>query len=272
MNKMIEPNKADKPAHGTGEWAAHNVNFQSGCRNRCSYCYASAMAIRFGRKTTESWGIPEIDPEKVNRKYGKMSGRIMMPTSHDLDETNIEAYLTVLKKLLVAGNDVLVVSKPRLECIRRLCKELTANKTQITFRFTIGSADDTVLKAWEPGAPSFKERLACLKHAFEKGYATSVSCEPMLDGDIHAVIRKAKPYVTDSIWLGVANRLRGTIAINRPGDADMLAMANRLIGIMTDEFITGLYDRYHNDTVIKWKESIKKIVGLERPTVKGLDV
>ena len=270
MSKTIS--KMEKPAHGTGEWAAHNINFQSGCRNRCGYCYASAMAIRFGRKTPETWEIPEIDQEKVGRKYGKKKGRIMLPTSHDLDEQNIDAYLTVLKKLLVAGNEVLVVSKPRLDCIRRLCKELTAFKKQITFRFTIGSANDGVLKAWEPGAPSFKERLACLKHAHKMGYTTSVSCEPMLDDNIHAVIKAARPFVTDSIWLGVANRLRSTIAINCPGDEKTLAMANRLIGIMTDEVITGLYARYHNDTVIKWKESIKKIVGLERPVVNGLDI
>lgn len=269
MKKTIS---SDKPAHGTGEWAAHNVNFQSGCHNRCSYCYASAMAIRFGRKTPKTWETPEIDLEKVNRKYGKMSGRIMMPTSHDLDDQNIEAYLTVLKKLLVAGNEVLIVSKPRLDCIRRLCNELGAFKRQITFRFTIGSADDTVLKAWEPGAPSFKERLACLKHAFNAGYQTSVSCEPMLDGDIHSVIRQAKPFVTDSIWLGIANRLRSTVAINCPNNAKSMAMANRLIGLMSVEFINALYRRYQHDTVIKWKDSIKKIVGMERPTVNGLDI
>ena len=42
-----------KPAHGTGEWAAGNVNIQNGCEHNCLYCYAKAMAIRFRRNTPE---------------------------------------------------------------------------------------------------------------------------------------------------------------------------------------------------------------------------
>jgi DNA repair photolyase len=206
--------KIDKPTHGTGEWAKHNVNIQRGCGNRCAYCYASAMAIRFGRKTAADWGDPEIDQEKVAMRRGRKSGRIMFPTSHDLHEGNLDACATVLKGMLAAGNDVLVVSKSRLGCVRRLCDELAPYKAQVTFRFTIGSADDAALKAWEPGAPTFAERIACLRHAFDAGFMTSVSCEPMLDADIDTVIEKARPYVVDSIWLGRANQLRQIVAIN----------------------------------------------------------
>lgn len=261
-----------KPAHGTGEWTKHNVNIQHGCGNACMYCYASAMAIRFGRKTAADWGEAEIDPAKVAMRRGRKSGRIMFPTSHDLDEGNIDACATVLDKMLQAGNDVLVVSKPRLSCVERLCAELAAHKAQVIFRFTIGSADDAVLKAWEPGAPSFAERIDCLRHAFEAGFETSVSCEPMLDAHIETVIEKARPYVTDSIWLGRANRLRQTVAVNRPGDATARAMADALIATVSDEHVRGLYARYRDDTVIKWKDSLKKVLGIERPTAKGLDV
>jgi len=33
-----------------------------------------------------------------------------------------------------------------------------------------------------------------------------------------------------------------------------------------------LYSRYKDEGNIKWKESIKKVVGLEIPVEKGLDV
>lgn len=267
MNRII-----DKPAHGTGEWASHNINIDSGCPNRCAYCYASAMAIRFGRKTPDTWGIPETDSRKVNCRHGRKSGRIMFPTSHDLHPDNIDACAAVLTKLLAAGNEVLVVSKPRLDCVRRLCDELAAFKAQVTFRFTIGSAADTVLKAWEPEAPSFAERVASLKHAFDAGFRTSVSCEPMLDARIDTVIAKARPYVTDSIWLGRANRLRQIVAVNRPGDSKAKALADALILTVSDKHVRGLYARYRHDPVIKWKDSLKKVLGIERPTAKGLDV
>ena len=267
MSKNIK-----KPAHGTGEWAARNVNIDSGCPHRCKYCYASAMAIRFGRKTPKSWGIPEIDQSKVDKAYRKTTGRIMFPSSHDIHPDNLDAYLTVCKKVLAEGNDLLIVSKPHLDCIRRICAELAAFKGQIMFRFSIGSADNTVLAAWEPGAPSFAERLACLKHAYRMGYKTSVSCEPMLDANVHAVIKATKPFVNDSIWLGKANQLRQAVAINRPGDATARKLADGLMSLMTDEFVLGLYARYRHDQVIKFKDSIKKVVGLVRPTEKGMDV
>ncbi len=267
MNKTM-----NKPAHGTQEWASHNHNIQSGCPNGCLYCFAQCMAIRFGRHTPDSWLNPEVIKPKVVKRFGRKSGRIMFPTSHDIDSINLDDCLTVLTGMLKAGNDVLIVSKPDLKCIRRLCDHLKPYKRQITFRFTMGSADDAVLKAWEPHAPPFSERLASLKHAYDAGFQTSVSCEPMLDANIHEVIRRAKPYVTDSIWLGVANRLRGIIAINCPGDAKAKRLAEALIGVMSEDFIRALYARYSKDKMIKWKDSIKKVVGLERPTEKGLDM
>jgi hypothetical protein len=230
------------------------------------------MAIRFGRKTPETWGIAETDFKKVNRRYSRKKGRIMFPTTHDIDARNIHACLTVLKKMLDPGSEVLIVSKPRLDCVRQLCDALVSYKEQVTFRFTIGSADDAVLLAWEPGAPSFAERIACLKYAFKAGFRTSVSCEPMLDADIDSVIKAAKPHVTDSIWLGRANQLRQIVAMNRPGDLKARALADSLITLITDDFVRALYARYRHDTVIKFKDSIKKVVGLERPVVKGLDI
>ena len=140
------------------------------------------------------------------------------------------------------------------------------------FRFTIGSADDTVLRAWEPGALNFAERLASLRYAFESGFKTSVSCEPMLDARIDTVIEKVRPYITDSIWLGRANRLRQTVAVNCPRDSKARAMADALIATVSDEHVRGLYARYRDDTVIKWKDSLKRVLGIERPTAKGMDV
>jgi hypothetical protein len=272
VSPVVAEQMIGKAVGGTDEWASHKCNIQSGCRNGCRYCYAQCNAGRFKRHSPESWLEPEILMAKVNKGFRKRSGRTMFPTSHDIDPSNLDACLTVLRRMLGAGNDVLIVSKPHLECIQRLCKELGSFKGQITFRFTIGSANDKVLKAWEPNAPSFAERLASLKFAFNAGFQTSVSCEPMLDENIHKVISQVKPYVTDSIWLGVANGLRGKIAINCPDDQKILAMANNLIGLMSVEFIEELYARYKSDSVIKWKDSIKKIVGLERPVEKGLDV
>lgn len=52
----------------------------------------------------------------------------------------------------------------------------------------------------------------------------------------------------------------------------MAQRANQLITWQSDGPITDLYRRYESDSVIKWKDSIKKVVGIARPQEAGLDV
>lgn len=261
-----------RPASGTQEWAVANVNIQTGCDRDCSYCYAKGMAVRFRRATPQAWVVPVVDPKRVNRRFRRFSGRVMFPTTHDISPKNLDECVTVLRHVLEAGNDVLVVSKPQLDCVMRLCAEFEGRKGQILFRFTIGSADDLTLKLWEPGASSFKERLDCLRHAHGLGFATSVSCEPMLDARIDLVVEAVMPFITDAIWLGRANNLRQIISLNSPGDAVIRAAADRLLADQTDEWLRELHTRHCGNPQIRFKDSIKKVCGMARPTEKGLDI
>jgi hypothetical protein len=208
----------------------------------------------------------------IRKGYAKREGTVMFPTSHDVTPLNIEQCLAVLRKLLNAGNKVLIVSKPHMECVKRMCNELADYRAQILFRFSIGSSDDKVLTYWEPDAPTFGERLQALTLAYSCGYATSVSCEPMLDARIDRVIEAIEPYVTDSIWLGRANNLRKILALNCPGDVGVRKHADELIATWDDPAVKALYERYKNHPLIRWKDSIKEVVGVERPTEKGLDI
>lgn len=265
-------NVSHAAVHGVGEWAKHSVNLQDGCENNCRYCYAKCMAIRFKRKTSQNWDKPDIRRKDIDKVYRTLEGRIMFPTTHDISRRNLEECISVLWKMLEAGNKVLIVSKPTMHCIPRLCSELGPYCHRILYRFTIGSSCDDTLRFWEPGAPSFSERLASLKWAYEQGFQTSVSAEPMLDTHINRVIHATKPYVTDAIWLGRANRLRSIIAINCPNDDETKQRADELLAEQTDDYLRELYERYRDDSQIKFKDSIKKAAGLDRPTERGLDV
>ena len=202
MNK----NAQTKPEiFGTKEWAAHTVNCCTGCAHDCKYCYARSIAVRFKRVCPENWKDEKIRPLDVSKKYSSMEGTVMFPSSHDISENNFLQCFTVLKKLLDAGNRVLVVSKPHLRCISKICDDLKAYKNKILFRFTITACDDRILSVWEPGAPCYEERKECLKYAFNAGYKTSVSVEPMLDSDnIDVLIKDLSPFVTESYvgWTG----------------------------------------------------------------------
>jgi len=262
-----------KKIFGTEEWAVRNENFIDGCIHDCKYCYAKSMAIRFKRKTFANWKDESIREHNFAKKIRKAKGTVMFPSSHDIHPEHLPETLIFLEKIVKAGNKVLIVSKPHLECIKAICEKFADYKNQILFRFTIGSHDSSILKFWEPGASDFNERVECLKYSFEKGFKTSVSCEPMLDNEIEKLIDKILPYVTDAIWIGKANNLIARLKLNGfSDDEETMQKAQQLINALSESRIKAIYEKYKDDEKIKWKESIKEILGLNRPKEKGLDV
>lgn len=261
----------NKPVFGTTEWAASNVNYLKGCSNDCKYCYSKEMSIRFKRKTPESWKDEEVNWAAYNKSIRCRDGYIMFPSTHDITPEHLTLAIDYLKRLLGDGNKVLIVSKPSYKCIKKICDTFGDYKDSILFRFTIGSTNSETLRFWEPNAPDYKERKKALVYAFKAGYETSISCEPMLDNRVDRVIDDLSPYVTDAIWLGKMNFAIRRLRTNGQLNAETLAAAEQLLEWQSDAAIRTLYKRYKNNPRIKWKESIKKVVGLEVSTIKGED-
>ncbi|MCD6181515.1 MAG: hypothetical protein J7K89_03940 [Candidatus Cloacimonetes bacterium] len=261
-----------KKVFGAHEWADKTANCINGCKHDCRYCYSKEMAIRFKRKTPDTWKIEEVRNNQTEKNFSKKSGSFMFPSSHDIHPDHLKENIRFLRKLLSSGNHILIVTKPHLVCIKAICENFERKKNQILFRFTIGSADDAVLKFWEPGAPEYNERLESLKYAFTQGFETSISCEPMLDNHIENVINDTRDYVTDAIWIGKANFLLRRLKMNGYTDEESIKHAEQLIKWQSDIRIIKLYTAYKNDKKIKWKESIKKVVGIDLLTQRGLDI
>ncbi len=276
----ISPNLKDifihsvqhKTVFGTYEWAKHNANFIDGCEHDCKYCYSKEMAIRFRRKTPDNWQNEVIRKKTYKKDFKKMDGTVMFPSSHDIHPNHLDETIYYLEKILHCGNTVLIVTKPHLICIQEICNKFSLYKKNILFRFTIGSSNNETLKFWEPGAPVFEERLESIKWAFSNGYKTSISCEPMLDDNIEDVIIKTTDYVTDYIWLGKINFLLRRLKMNGINDKESIDRAFMLLEDQSDSKIQKLYDNLKQCPKLKWKESIKKIVGLSVSTEKGLDI
>lgn len=193
----------------------------------------------------------------------------MFPTKHDITTHNYDDCRIILKKILKAGNEVLIVSKPDDMVIERLTYDLKKWKDQILFRFTIGSLDDDILEFLEPGAPSFFTRMTALQIAFEKGYETSVSMEPLLDNkpeNTKKLVKTLLPFVSDAIWIGKMNRPEKRLKI------EMNDFIKDYLSRESDENIFEIYEMFKENPQIKWKESIKEVVGIEVPTEKGLDI
>lgn len=258
-----------KKISGTKEWSVESVNCLTGCSHDCRYCYGRASALRFGRiRSAAEWGRPKVQTAAVAKRRRRVEGTVMFPSTHDILPEFLDPCLTVLLNVLEAGNRVLIVSKPHCDCIRAIVEEFGDYRDRILFRFTIGALDEELLAYWEPGAPTFAERYAALSLARAAGFRTSVSCEPLLDADwVLHLVAAIEDQVTDTIWIGKMNQPRARAA---PGtSAEALA---RIEAGQTDERIRAIYRGLKDHPKIRWKESYKRILGLEEATVAGQDV
>ena len=254
MKETCIPRANKKVTAGTREWADHNINCIIGCQNNCRYCYAKLMAKRFRRPTYETWSIMRIRKKVVERSFGKMAGRIMFPSSHDIvDVPDIrEACLNTLGKLLESNNEVLVTTKPRFSIIKQIDKLYSGYKKNLQFRFTITSTDNSLLKFWEPNAPLFEERLESLKYVFDRKYRTSVSIEPYLDRKPQLLVSMVEPFCTESIWIGKMNYIPSDSTLSR----HLQPFYSKVRRNYEIDHLLQIYNDLSNLQKIKFKDSV----------------
>ncbi len=279
--------KTGRRVSGTKEWSHFTMSCYQGCNNACKYCWALADKIRKNKNRNDSYKITKdnrhipmerswkrfVNSLRAGQRKFPGSSRVMFPGTHDITPATVDVCIKALRFILddKTGHELLIVSKPRLECIRRLCTELQPYRERILFRFTIGSADDATLKFWEPNASSYQERLESLKHAYDVGYATSISCEPPLDGDIEKVVADVYPFVTDGIWIGAANQFENRLKDNGFWDTEHEMKLKELLAANSDDVVKARYEKWQNDPKIRWKDELKKRLGLASNTAAGVD-
>lgn len=254
--KMHKSFETQRPGTGTKEWADTNFNITEGCRNNCLYCYAAQMAARFKRRERDFWQEEVLTPNAFITKTPKRTGVVMFPSTHDITPANVHDYLRVAKSMLATGNQLLITSKPRLEIIKLLVRELEPWKEQILFRFTIGTMNTEVAAFWEPGAPTPQERLEAIQAASDAGFRTSISIEPMLGGVNEAidVVHKVNPYINDTIWIGKMNGGKSRVPAEYHYAVDKIKYQQR------DEEILRLVEILGKLPEIRWKDSIQKVI------------
>jgi DNA repair photolyase len=255
-----------KEIFGTREWAQTSVDIQNGCPNNCRYCYARAEAVRWGRPwdNSVSDSVHSVNSVKISRlASSRKKLRIMFPAHHDITKQNVKECYVAILSLVKAGHQVLIVSKPDPEVIDMLL--CTLPRENIEFRFTIGSACNAMLHYWEPNAPRLGARLESLISAWQAGFRTSVSIEPMLDSVPERVVELVAPFVTETIWIGLPNFLAQRLAINGEA-AHVRKMGKDLMDLFTDDVIHRIHQNLVTNPKIRWKESMKKRLGLPLET------
>lgn len=251
---------------GTREWAPNSDNCAIGCEHNCRYCYARHNAVvRFKRVRAGEWSHPRVDFGQLTKRRKKLKGAVMFPTQHDLTPKLLYPCMTVIEEHLKAGNRLLIVSKPHLYCIYRIISRFRDSKQSILFRFTIGSHADEILRFWEPGAPSYDERRACLELAHGQGWETSVSAEPLLLPTVEharALVADLEPLVTQSIWIGTLNQASQRIVKD---SADVARRLQPIIDGQSKDNMRAIYEALKDHPLVRWKDSYKKMLGLAEP-------
>ncbi len=250
---------SERKGTGTAEWAEVNENICRGCVNNCLYCYAAANAKRFKLRDRDQWHVEEFTKRAAMKSYPARKGVIMFPSAHDITPFNVAEYIRVATLMLEKGNQLLIVSKPRTECVKKMVAAFAEYKKQILFRFTIGTMSETTSLFWEPGAPLPTERVECLYMAYSNGFRTSVSIEPMLSGvqGVENVVLEVQPFVTDTIWIGKMNKTRLRVDMNIPENVKAVGYIDHC---QNDREIMILHERNKDNGMIRWKDSIKAVV------------
>jgi DNA repair photolyase len=245
---------------GTREWSDVSHNIGSGCSHGCLYCYAASYALWRGYiKNHTEWLVEKLTPRRIPTK----SGIVMFPTAHDITPFYLEASIAAIQLMLEAGRSVVIVTKAHLECVKAICARFTGYRDKIILRVTIGSMNETVCKFWEPGAPAPSERLEALMYAYDQGYTTSVSMEPMLIGvkDAISTYEQVEPYVNEKIWLGKMNSPDNRVDTSVAENKGKVAYVKKC---QSDTEILRLYDRLKDHSKVAWKDSIKQVVAIYR--------
>jgi DNA repair photolyase len=246
---------------GSVQQQASNVvaNVLDGCSHACKYCCArDYMVKKHGYIKPENWTRPVVRKDSLDKPRFKHDGTVMFPSTHDVLPEFIDEYIVVLKKLLQAGNHVIIITKPWLSCIERICAECSDFKEQILIRCTINSMQNSLLRYWEPGAPKFEERLTCLQHAFTQGFNTAVNIVPILDMDeVEELHNTVEPFVTNKIWIGIMNKPRERTPIKGKRDEMHVQRIEKSQG---DDQVRALYSRLKHKEKVMWESTIKSIV------------
>lgn len=259
---MSELSTKTRTGHGTGEWSDASRNCTIGCSHDCAYCYSRTNAIKRGIVSNRAeWSVEKPDSQELQKRHTKLDGLVMFPTRHDTTPANLQYVLPYLTRILEAGNHVLFVSKAHMSSMQEICRTLDYYRDQLLIRVTIGSMHPQLCKFWERNAPSPQERLEALQFAQDMGFETSVSMEPMLHGveDAISTFRAVNPHVTETVWIGPMNDIDSRVDTSNQNFAQAVADLKRL---QSRSELMRLYEALKDEPQVRWKEAIKKIVGL----------
>jgi hypothetical protein len=72
-----------------------------------------------------------------------------------------------------------------------------------------------------------------------------------------AILTAVRPYVSDTVWIGLMNKIRQRVDQSLPGIAEAV---QEIETAQDDERVVALYDALKDDPLVRWKDSIQDVL------------
>jgi DNA repair photolyase len=168
------------------------INAYRGCSHACTYCFARPTHDYLGLNIGEDFErrlvvkVNAVDRLKAELRSPKWTGdSIAMGTNTDPYQRCEGKYrLTrgIVEVLAEAGNPFSVLTKSALVLRDLDLLAEAARRTDVSVSLSIGTLDEAVWRATEPGAPHPRRRVDAVRQLAEAGIRTGVLVAPVLPG------------------------------------------------------------------------------------------
>ena len=168
------------------------INAYRGCSHACTYCFARPTHDYLGLDIGEDFErrivvkVNAVDRLRVELRSPKWTGEsIAMGTNTDPYQRCEGKYrLTrgLVEVLTEARNPFSVLTKSALVLRDLDLLAEAARRTEVSVSLSIGTLDEPVWRATEPGAPHPRRRLDAVRQLSEAGIRTGVLIAPVLPG------------------------------------------------------------------------------------------
>jgi DNA repair photolyase len=186
MIKDIQAKTLLARVKGPDDWFGlyYNMNLYRGCQHQCIYCDSRSECYQiedFNHDVLiKANAVELLQHELAGKRVIGTIGTGSMNDPYMPLEAEVQLTRHALEVIAEAGFPVHVITKSDLVLRDIDLLEEISRKTYAAVTFTVTTADDSLGKRLEPGAPPSSRRLAALQTLSQRGILTGITLMPVL--------------------------------------------------------------------------------------------
>ena len=182
------------------------ADFANVCLYMCKYCYGAKYWVtgKIYGKTPDA--VRRFAKRHADLKYPIRFGSLSDIFDHRVNWTVFELAEKAVRHLNEYDYPYIICTKSDLTVHEGLTRVVEESKREnFELQVTITTTDEKVARFWEPGAPSPRERLRCLKHFADAGYDVVIRVGPIYPDafdrwDFSLIDFDVKQFILEVFW------------------------------------------------------------------------